>query len=194
MVCLYLWGCVAALSPVIVLFRSHMAALQHPTQSSISLPLLRCPAVALLHNVQLWSVVVWWETSAPLLLQNPLITWFCLCIAFFISRHCEKKSSETHKLCPNDNRGNTITGNTFTTNPALSPQWLVLHANQDGRMSLLYSLCDQQLQQNLGIFIASSSSLSFSHCLHWGCHVSECKQYLEPPRSQDWKAPAPFDL
>lgn len=42
-----------------------------------------------------------------------------------------KKSPDTHKLCPNDNRGNTITGNTFTTNHALSPQWLVLHANQN---------------------------------------------------------------
>lgn len=42
-----------------------------------------------------------------------------------------KKSPETHKLRPNDNRGNTITGNTFTTNSALSPQWLALHANQD---------------------------------------------------------------
>lgn len=27
--------------------------------------------------------------------------------------------------------------------------------------------------------------LSSSHCVHWGCHVSECKQYLEPPQSQD---------
>lgn len=137
MVFLYLWAYVVALSPAIVLFRSHIAASQHPTQSSISLRFLRCLAVALLHNVQLWSGVVWWETSAPLLLQNPLITWFCLCVAFFISRQCEKKSPETHKLCPNDNRGNTITGNTFTTNPALSQQWLVLHVNQDGRMSML---------------------------------------------------------
>lgn len=98
MLCLYLWACVAALSPVIVLFRSHMAALQHPTQSSISLPLLRCLAVALLHNVQLWSGVVWWETSAPLLLQNPLITWFCLCVALFhipaMWREREKKEQK----------------------------------------------------------------------------------------------------
>lgn len=133
MVCLDLWVCVAAF----VLFRSHMAASQQQTQSSIPLRVLSCLAVALLYNVQLRISVVWWETSAPLLLQNPLITWFCLCIAFFISRQCEKKSPGTHKLCPNDNRGNTITGNTFTTNPALSPQWLVLHANQNWEMSLL---------------------------------------------------------
>lgn len=55
-VCLYLWACVAVLSLVIVLFRSHMAALQHPAQSSIS---LLCLAVAVLHNVQLRSGVVW---------------------------------------------------------------------------------------------------------------------------------------
>lgn len=96
---------------------------------SVSPELSHC-AVALLYNVQLRIGVVWWETSAPLL-QNPLITWFCLCITFFISQQCEKKSPDTHKLCPNDNRGNTITGNTFTTNHALSPQWLVLHANQN---------------------------------------------------------------
>lgn len=34
---------------------------------------------------------VWWETSAPLLLQNPLITWFYLCVGFFISKEGRKK-------------------------------------------------------------------------------------------------------
>ena len=121
-----MWQCF-----LVVLFRSHRAALQHTTQSSISLPLLLCPFMATLHNVQLLSGVVWWETSAPLLLQNPLSTWIGLYVAFFISRQCEKKSPETHKLCSNDNRGNTITGNMFTTNPTLSLQWLVLQANQD---------------------------------------------------------------
>lgn len=90
MVCLDLWGCVAAF----VLFRSHMAASQQQTQSSIPLRVLSCLAVALLYNVQLRIGVVWWETSAPLLLQNPLITWFCLCVAFFISRQCEKKAQK----------------------------------------------------------------------------------------------------
>lgn len=91
---LYLWVCVVVFSLVIVLFRSHMAALQHSTQSSISVPLLLCLAVALLHNVQLWSGVVWWKTSAPLLLQNPLITWFCLCLAFF---HIPAMWKKVHK-------------------------------------------------------------------------------------------------
>lgn len=59
MVCLYLWACVAALSPVTVLFRGHMAASQHPTPVihlslalSLSIPALprrdsvtQCPAV-----------------------------------------------------------------------------------------------------------------------------------------------------
>lgn len=40
-----------------------------------------------------WSGAVWWETSAPLLLQNPLITWFCLCVAFFISQQFKKKQN-----------------------------------------------------------------------------------------------------
>lgn len=133
--CLCLWVCAAAF----VLFRSHMSASQQQTPSSVSRRVLSCLIVALLYNVQLHAGVVWWETSAPPLLQNPLITWFCLCIALFISRQCEerrKKSPETHKLCPNDNRGNAITGNTFTTNPALSPQWLLLRANQNQGMSV----------------------------------------------------------
>lgn len=102
---------------------------------------------------------VWSETSAPLLLQNPLITWFCLCVVFFKSRQYEKKSQK-HTNCPHDSRGNTITGNTFTTNPALSPQWLVLHAKQDGRMSPVCAPSYQQLQHSLGSFTASPAPVS----------------------------------
>lgn len=55
--------------------------------------------------------------------------WF-MCSLFYIPAMFKKKSPVTHKLCPNDNRGSTITGNTFTTNRALSAPWLVLRANQ----------------------------------------------------------------
>lgn len=163
MVCLYLWACVVALlSPVIVLFRSHIAALQHITQSSISRRVSGASPWLCYTMSSCGSGAVWWETSAPLLLQNPLITWFCLCVAFFTSRQCEKKSPGTHKPCPNDNRGNTITGNTFTTNPALSPQWLALHAKPDGRMCLMYDPSYQRLglQQSSERFIVPF----FLHC------------------------------
>lgn len=52
---LSLWrnGVSTPLCPVIVLFRSHMEALQQPIQSCI---LLRCFSIALLHNVQLLGV------------------------------------------------------------------------------------------------------------------------------------------
>lgn len=39
---------------------------------------------------------VWWETSAPLLLQNPLITWFYLCVGFFISKEGGEKKGHKH--------------------------------------------------------------------------------------------------
>ena len=92
MVCLYLWACaVALLSPVIVLFRSHIAALQHITQSSISRRVSGASPWLCYTMSSCGSGAVRWETSAPLLLQNPLITWFCLCVAFFTSRQCEKK-------------------------------------------------------------------------------------------------------
>lgn len=97
MVCLYLWACVVALSPVIVLFRSHMAVSQlHPSlcDSCADSPRL-CYTMS---SCGAGSGVEWWETSAPLLLQNPLITWFCLCVAFFISRQCEKKPRNTQTL------------------------------------------------------------------------------------------------
>lgn len=95
MVCLYLWACVVALlSPVIVLFRSHIAALQHITQSSISRRVSGASPWLCYTMSSCGSGAVWWETSAPLLLQNPLITWFCLCVAFFTSRQCEKRAQE----------------------------------------------------------------------------------------------------
>lgn len=90
----------------------------------------------LLHNVQLWSTAVCWETSAPLLLQNPLITWFCLRIAAFNIPAMWTKEKKTkqgeHTNSVQMTQGNTVTGNAFATNSAPSPQWLVLHANQDG--------------------------------------------------------------
>lgn len=51
--------------------------------------------------------------------------------AFSYQEKRGEKCSQTHKLCPNDNRGNAITGNTFTTSPAWArsgcaacePQW-----------------------------------------------------------------------
>lgn len=49
MMSLYLWACVVVLSPVIVLVRSHMAASQHPTQLTMSVPLLRRPALWLFY-------------------------------------------------------------------------------------------------------------------------------------------------
>lgn len=53
-------------------------------------------AQVLLYNVQLQTGAVrrGRETSAPTLLQNPLVTWFCLCTALFISRQCAKKKRE----------------------------------------------------------------------------------------------------
>lgn len=54
MVRLYLWIWVAEF----MFFRSHVAALQQPTQSSISLCVPSCLAVALLYKVQLWIGVV----------------------------------------------------------------------------------------------------------------------------------------
>lgn len=97
-----------------------------PSSSSSRLSPKSCYTMSSCRLVRCGAVRCGRETSAPPLLQNPLVTWFCLCTALFISRQCAKKkeSPETHKLCPNDNRGNAITGNTFTTNPALSPQWL----------------------------------------------------------------------
>lgn len=79
-------------------------------QSSHPSPRHSCTASPwLLHNVQLWSTAVCWETSAPLLLQNPLITWFCLRIAAFNipamwTKEKKNKTRGTHKLCPNDTR------------------------------------------------------------------------------------------
>lgn len=70
------------------------------------------------------------ETSATPLLQNPPRRMVLFMHGpFHIPAMCKKiknknRAPETHKLCPNDNRGNAIRGNTFTTNPALSPRWL----------------------------------------------------------------------
>lgn len=140
MVCLYLWACVAALSPVIVLFRSHMAASQHPTQSFISLRVLLCNccgSVTQCPAVERSSMVG--DICSPPPAKSPHHMVLFMRSPSHIPAMWGEKRPETHKLCPNDNRGNTITGNTFTTNPALSPQRLVLHA-MNGRMSLLYAL------------------------------------------------------
>lgn len=125
---------------------------------------------------------VQWETSAPLLLQNPLITWFYLCGGFFISREegggggggC----SQTHKLCPNDNRGNAITGNTFTTSPVLSPQWLCCMRTTIGRTSLFFpislcsgGLCDCRtdvVSSLLGSVLRLSGGFVLSRINDWG--------------------------
>lgn len=182
MVCLYLQAYVAVLSPVTVLFRSHMFASQHPIQSSVCLPLLRCLAVALLHNVQLWSGAVRCGVVGDICSSPPAKSPHHMVLfmrsLFQYPSNLKKRGTETHKLCPNDNRGNTITGNTFTTNPALSPQWLALHANQDGRMRQLNAPSYQQLQQSLGILVASSSPAFSSHSPYRTCHVAICK--LEP--------------
>ncbi len=94
------------------------------------------------------------------------------------------KQPETHKLYPNDNRGNTITGNTFTTNPALSPQWLVLHANQDERMSLLLAPSDQGFQQSLETIVVSFFCPVFPTLSESNLSVGVCRQNLESLRSK----------
>lgn len=50
---------------------------------------LRCYTMTSCVSVRCGAV--WWETSAPLLLQNPLITWFYLCVGLFISKEGGKK-------------------------------------------------------------------------------------------------------
>lgn len=116
------------------------AAWQLPVQSSISLLLLCCLNMALLHNVQLWSGVVGDICSSPPAKSPHHMVLFMRSLfnnPANVKKKKRNKNPKTHKLCPNDNRGSTITGSTFTTNPALSPQRLVLHANWDGRTSLL---------------------------------------------------------
>lgn len=44
----------------------------------------------------------------------------------------KKKTQGEHTNSVQMTQGNTVTGNAFATNSAPSPQWLVLHANQDG--------------------------------------------------------------
>ena len=97
MVCLYLWACVATLSPVIVLFRSHMAASRDPTQSSISQRVLRCLAMALVTQcpaVEQCGVVGDICSSPPAKSPHHMVLFMR---SLFISRQCErKKKAQKH--------------------------------------------------------------------------------------------------
>lgn len=103
------------------------SALRQLTRSTLFLCVPSCIAAALLYNDQLrigavWRCVVGDICSSPPA-KSPHHMVLFMCRLFHIERGT-KKRTQTHKLCPNDNKGNAITGNTFTTSPALSPQWL----------------------------------------------------------------------
>lgn len=128
-----------------------MEALQQPIQSCILLPLLRCFSIALLHNVQLLGLG---DICSSPPAKSPHNMVLFMCILLLYPSNVIKKS-ETHHLCLNDNRRNTITGNTFTTKTAQSQQWfLLLHANKQGRMTLL----QHPSQERFNVFIASQPS------------------------------------
>lgn len=110
-----------------------MEASQHPLQSCIPLPLLRCLSMALLHNVQLWNGAMGDICSSPPA-KSPHNVVLFMCILFQYPSNVKKK----YRVCLNYNKGNTVTGNVFTTKAALSTQWhVLLHANQQGRMIML---------------------------------------------------------
>lgn len=115
--------------------------------------------------------VVWLETSAPLLLRNPLFTWFCLCVAFFISRQCEKRAQE---------HTNSIQMTTEeiqlqeTHSPPTRP-WAHsgFHCMQTRMRGWAYSmLCYHKLQQSLSVYMGSSFPL---FVLGQTCHIHVCK-------------------
>lgn len=91
-----LWVCAVACA----LFRSRMSALQQQGDSAVVHFSLESRAAGSRRRYTMsscGSVRCGRETSAAPLLQNPLVTWFCLCTALFISRQCAKRKKKKKK-------------------------------------------------------------------------------------------------
>lgn len=114
---LYLWAHVVACE----LFRSSFARTNSAIHLSSELlcngAVAQCPAADRCGAV--WCCVVGDICSTP-----PAKSPHHMVLFMHMPFSYPGKGPETHKHCPNDNKGSTITGNTLTTNPALSPQWL----------------------------------------------------------------------
>lgn len=151
-------------------------------QSSHPSPRHSCTASPwLLHNVQLWSTAVCWETSVPLLLQNPLITWFCLRIAAFNIPAMWTKEKKKQ------NKGNTQTLSKWHKeiqsqemhSPPTLPQAHSGLCCMQTRMDEPVALSYHQLWQRHGILTVSHCFPFSSHCLCRSSHCGVPKQYLE---------------
>lgn len=185
MVCMYLWARVAALSPVIVLFRSHMAASQHPTPSSISLRALPCLTVALLHNVQLWCGVVGDICSSPPAKSPHHMVLFTRSLFHIPAMWRKKKKALKHT--------NSIQMTTEeiqlqeTHSPPTLP-WahsgLCCMRTRTGRWACCGFGLINDYSEALEISSNLSSTLLSSHCPSQTCLVGVCEQYLESPRSK----------
>lgn len=110
-------GTVAWWSAFAVLWYS---ALRQLTRSTLFLCVPSRIAAALLYNDQLRIGALWRCVAVRHLLLSsckiPSSHGFVYAWAFSY-RTREEKRMQTHKLCPNDNKGNAITGNTFITSP-----------------------------------------------------------------------------
>ena len=168
----------------------HMAAFLAPIQPSYSSLHHSCSASPWLCYTMSSCGAVWSETSAPLLLQNPLITWFCLCLAFFRSRQYEKKSQKhTNSVQMTTEEIQLQETHSPPTLPWAHSGLCCMQSRMGG-----WAWCVLRPINNYSTAWESSQHLLLprfpSYCR--GCHAGICTQHLDSPPSHNWEAPAHF--
>ncbi len=190
MVCLYLWASVAALSPVIVLLRSHKAALQlQPSlcDSCADSPRL-CYTMSSCGAER--SGVVGDICSSPPAKSPHHMALFMRSLFHIPAMWKKKAQKHTNSVQMTTEEIQLQETHSPPTLPWAHSDLCCMQTRMGG-----WACCMLCPISNYGrIFIVSSAALLALHCPSRTCHVGVCEQYLESPWSQNWEAPAPFDL